>query len=172
VSERKTYIAQVWMLASIVNRHDEFRMVLDADGDLAVWNVVHPFFTVFNPTAETFSGVWAEWTADFAAFHAAALPLLTGFSTSTAYVPQDDVPPNTFDVSSMPWTSFTSLELQIKDAWSHLAPIFTIGRYERCDGRTVMPLAVQGNHAVVDGFHVARLIDEVTELAADPSWLV
>lgn len=34
-----------------------------------------------------------------------------------------------------------------------------------------MPLAVQGNHATVDGFHVSRLIAEVSDLAADPNWL-
>jgi chloramphenicol O-acetyltransferase type A len=170
-SRRKTYIAQLWMLATIVNRHDEFRMMIDAAGDLAVWDVTHPFFTVFNPTAETFSTVWAEYHPDFAVFHETALPLLTEYRKSTSYVPQRDVPENTFDVSSVPWTSFTSLELQLKDAWSHLAPIFTIGQYEERDGKTLMPLAVQGNHATVDGFHVSRLITEMTSLAADPDWL-
>ena len=170
-SSRKTYIAQLWILATIVNRHDEFRTVIDTDGDLAVWDVAHPSFTVFNPTAETFSTVWGEYDPDFAVFHETALPLLTKYRNSTSYVPQRDVPENTFDVSSLPWTSFTSLELQIKDAWTYLAPIFTIGQYEQRDGRTLMPLAVQGNHATVDGFHVSRLIAEATGLAADPRWL-
>jgi chloramphenicol O-acetyltransferase type A len=104
-------------------------------------------------------------------FHETALPLLTEYQKSTSYVPQRDIPENTFDVSSLPWTSFTSLELQLKDAWRHLAPIFTIGKYEERDGKTLMPLAVQGNHATVDGFHVSRLITEMTSLAADPDWL-
>ncbi len=170
-SNRKTFIAQLWMLATAVNRHDEFRMVIDDSGDLAVWDVIHPFFTVFNPTTETFSTVWAEYHHDFAVFHDTVLPLLSEYRNSTSYVPQHDVPDNTFDVSSLPWTSFTSMELQLKDAWTYLSPIFTIGRYEQRDGQTLMPLAVQGNHATVDGFHVSRLITEVTSLAAAPSWL-
>jgi chloramphenicol O-acetyltransferase type A len=170
-SGRKTYIAQLWMLATVVNRHDEFRMAIDAAGDLAVWDVTHPFFTVFNPTAETFSTVWAAYDPEFAVFHETALPLLTEYRNSTSYVPQRDVPDNTFDVSSLPWTSFTSLELQLKDAWTYLAPIFTIGKHEERDGKTLMPLAVQGNHATIDGFHVSRLIAEVSDLAADPNWL-
>jgi chloramphenicol O-acetyltransferase type A len=134
-SDRKTYIAQLWMLATVVNRHDEFRMTIDAAGDLAVWDVTHPFFTVFNPTAETFSTVWAAYHPDFAVFHESALPLLTEYRNSTSYVPQREIPENTFDVSSLPWTSFTSLELQLKDAWTYLAPIFTIGKYEQRDRR-------------------------------------
>ena len=170
-SERKTYIAQLWMLATVVNNHDEFRMAFDAQGELAVWNVVHPFFTVFNPAAETFSTVWAEYSPNFGEFHDRAAPLLAEYRSSTAYAPQQNVPANTFDVSSMPWLSFTSLDLQLKDAWSYLTPIFTIGRYDERDGRVLMPLAVQGNHATVDGFHVSRLIGEVAALAADPDWV-
>ncbi|WP_308159270.1 CatA-like O-acetyltransferase [Curtobacterium sp. ISL-83] len=170
-SGRKSYLAHLWMLATVVNRHGEFRMVVDPHGGVAVWEITHPFFTVFNPSAETFSTVWAEYDTDFAVFHERALPLLTAYRDSTSYVPQDDVPENTFDVSSTPWTAFTSLDIQVKDAWTSLSPIFTIGGYTERDGTISMPLAVQANHATVDGFHVGRLVREVTELAADPHWL-
>lgn len=170
-SDRKTYLAQLWLLSTVVNRHAEFRMTLDEHGAPAVWDVVHPLFTVFNPAAETFSGVWAPYESDFAAFHDGALPLLAAYRDSTSYLPQEDRPANTFDVSSLPWTSFTSLDLHVKDAWDYLAPIFTIGRYVEQDGATMMPLAIQAHHAAVDGFHVARFIGEVTALAADPSWI-
>lgn len=56
-SSRKTYLAQVWALASIVNRHDEFRMTLNDAGAPTVWDVMHPAFTVFNPDRETFASV-------------------------------------------------------------------------------------------------------------------
>lgn len=43
----------------------------------------------------------------------------------------------------------------------HLLPIFTIGRYFEPDGRTVMPLAVHVHHASAEGFHTARLVDDI-----------
>ncbi|WP_448006911.1 CatA-like O-acetyltransferase [Agromyces bauzanensis] len=53
----------------------------------------------------------------------------------------------------------------------HLLPIFTIGRYVERDGRTLMPLAVQIHHAAADGFHTARLVGDIRELVAEPSWV-
>ncbi|MFD6177966.1 MULTISPECIES: type A chloramphenicol O-acetyltransferase [unclassified Isoptericola] len=170
-SSRKTYVAQVWALATVVNRHDEFRMCLDADGAPAVWPTVHPAFTVFNATRETFACVWAPYDADFGTFHDTAATLLTEHSRAADLFPQGAPPPNSFDVSSLPWASFTGFTLNIRDAWDHLAPIVTLGRYVEREGRVLLPLAVQIHHAAADGFHTARLVSELQELFADPSWV-
>ncbi len=34
-----------------------------------------------------------------------------------------------------------------------------------------MPLALQVHHAVADGFHAARLVNELQELLSDGAWL-
>lgn len=170
-SERKTYIAQVWALASIVNRHAEFRMTLTDDGEPAVWDVLHPAFTVFNPERETFACVWSAFDSDFARFHDAAAPLLETHRTATSFFPQGDAPSNIFDVSSLPWTQFTGFALQIDGGSNHLLPIFTLGRYFERDGRTFLPLAIQMHHAAADGFHTARLVEEFTALVGDPTWI-
>lgn len=170
-STRKTYVAQIWALASVVNRHSEFRMTLTHAGGPAVWPQVDPAFTVFNPSRETFAVVSTPFTPDFAAFHEAAAGLLAEHRSATAFVPQGEQPANTFDVSSLPWTSFTSLSLQIRDGWDHLLPIFTLGRYFTRDGRTYLPVAVQVHHAAADGFHVSRLLSELQTLFDDASWV-
>ena len=50
-------------------------------------------------------------------------------------------------------------------------PIFTLGRYLERDGRTLLPLAVQIHPSAADGFHTARLVRDLEELFADPSWV-
>ncbi|MFJ5936281.1 type A chloramphenicol O-acetyltransferase [Streptomyces sp. NPDC093071] len=170
-SSRKTYLAQVWALSTVVNRHEEFRMCLTASGEPAVWPVVHPAFTVLNPERETFACVWTPHDPDFGAFHDAAAPLLAEHARATDLFPQGDLPPNAFDVSSLPWTSFTGFDLNIRGGWDHLAPIFTLGRYAEREGRVLLPLAVQVHHAAADGFHTARLVNELGALLADPSWV-
>jgi len=171
-SSRKSYVAQVWALATVVNRHEEFRMCLTGEGDPAVWPVVHPAFTVFNAERETFACVWAPYDEDFGAFHDAAAPLLAEHAHATEFFPQGPPPPNAFDVSSLPWRSFTGFNLNIRDGYDHLAPIFTLGRYVEREGRVLLPLAVQAHHAAADGFHTARLVGELEELVADAEgWL-
>ncbi|MFC5663912.1 CatA-like O-acetyltransferase [Kitasatospora misakiensis] len=170
-SRRKTYLAQIWALSTVVNRHEEFRMCLTASGAPAVRPVVHPAFTVFNPERETFACVWAPHDPDFGAFHEVAAPLLAEHARATELFPQGEPPADTFDVSSLPWASFTGFNLNIGGGWDHLAPIFTLGRYTEREGRVLLPLAVQVHHAAADGFHTARLVNEVQALVADPSWL-
>lgn len=170
-SARKTYIAQVWALATVVNRHEEFRMCLSSTGAPAVWDVVHPAFTVFNPDRETFGCVWTRYNDDFEAFHQTGAGLLAEYRHATSFFPQGELPPNTFDVSSVPWASFTGFTLNIDGGSEHLAPIFTLGRYVRREGRVMLPLAIQVHHAAADGFHVSRLVRELEELIADPRWI-
>lgn len=168
---RKTYPTQIWALAEAVNRHEPFRMGLTDDGEPGVWDVVHPSFTVFNPERETFASVWTPYDPDFAAFHDRAVDLLRTHRSATEMFPQSDVPPNTFDVSSLPWTTFSGFSLQIEDAWSHLPPIFTLGRYVEREGRVLQPLAIQIHHAAADGFHTGRLVDDLQGLFDDPRWV-
>lgn len=170
-SPRKTYIAQIWAIAAVVNKHEEFRMCISATGQPAIWPTVHPYFTVFNAERETFASVWAPYDADFASFHEVATPLLAEYSTSTNLFPQGEPPANTFDVSSLPWASFTAFNLNLKDGWTHLAPIFTLGRYVERNNQVLLPLAVQVHHAAADGFHTTRFVNELQALVSDPSWL-
>ncbi|GAA1744125.1 CatA-like O-acetyltransferase [Aeromicrobium alkaliterrae] len=169
-SPRSSYVSQVWALSTVVNRHDELRMCLLPDGSPAVWPVVHPAFTVFNAEAETFSAICVPHSEDFDAFHASAVDLIDRHRESTLLFPMGPPPANAFDVSSLPWTSFSGFNLNVRDGWDHLAPIVTLGRYRRSGERVHMPVAVQIHHAAADGFHVGRLLGELGALFLDPSW--
>ncbi len=170
-SARKSYVAQVWALATAVNRHDAFRMCLTSDGAPATWPVVHPSFTVFNPALETFASIWAPYDPSFATFHDTAAALLAEHRTATAMFPQGPPPENSFDVSSLPWTSFTGFSLAVQQGFDHLAPIVTLGRYVEREGKVLLPVALQVHHAAADGFHSARLLETVQELLDDPTWV-
>lgn len=170
-SARKTYIAQIWAIASVVNRHQEFRMALTDSGEPAVWSTTHPSFTVFNPQLETFASVWVPFDTDFSAFHDAAALVLAEHAAATEFFPLGTPPANSFDVSSLPWTSFTGFTLNIDGGSRHLAPIFTLGRYVEREGRTFLPVALQIHHAAADGFHASQLLNDLGLLLNDPSWL-
>lgn len=170
-SGRRTYLAQIWALASVVNRHSEFKMSLLPGGAPAVWDVIHPSFTIFRAETETFASVWCPFDADFGTFHDSAAALIRKHRDETDMFPQGPPPPNVFDVSSLPWASFTGFNLNIAESWDHLAPIFTLGKFVERVGQTKLPLAVQVHHAAADGFHVSRLVNEVQALMNDPVWV-
>ncbi|MGD9959450.1 CatA-like O-acetyltransferase [Nocardioides sp.] len=167
----KTYAAHIWALTTVINRHDEFRTTLTEQGHPAVWSELHAAFTIFNPDSETFSSVWTPHHLDFSCFQQEMIETSRRYQRSTTLFPQPDRPPNTFDVSSMPWTSFTGFTLHLEGGYRHLLPIITIGQsVERLDGLR-LPMAIQLHHATADGFHASRLINEVQALFDDPTWL-
>lgn len=168
---RKTYLAQIWAIANAINHRREFRMALTKSGAPATWPIVHPAFTVFNASRETFASVWSQYDTDFTIFHERSAKVLADAASAVSMFPQGELPPNVFDVSSVPWMSFTGFSLQIDEGTRHLLPIFTIGRHVDRDGRTFMPLAVQVHHAAADGFHTARLVDDIQALMAAPGWV-
>lgn len=168
---KKTYPAHIWALASVVNNHEEFRMSVD-EGIPSVYDIVHPSFTVFNPARETFASIWAGYDKEFSSFHNEVVELLETHRTATTRFPQEDVPPNVFDVSSLPWTSFSSFDLNIAGGHDHYLPIFTLGKYVEFEGQVALPVAMQVHHAVADGFHTARFLNELQEVFdSSADWL-
>ena len=44
------------------------------------------------------------------------------------------------------------------------SPMFTFGKYYEQGGKVLLPMAVQVHHSVCDGFHVARMFNELQEM--------
>ena len=165
----RAYAAQIWMLSDVVNRIPEFRMSVDPEGRLGLFNRLEPLYTVFNDELKTFSSVWTAFHPDFATFHDAVVSDIARFNTGE-YVPQPDVPINMLNVSSIPWLDFTAFNMNMPTDYT--LPIFTIGRYVEEGVRTMMPLAIQVHHAVCDGYHLGLFIEQLRALAADcTAWL-
>lgn len=148
-------------IAAVVNAHRELRMALDETGRPGFYDVVHPCYTVFHEDSQTFSNLWTEYDPSFEAFLAAWLRDKEEFGGCHAMEAKPGTPPNTFPVSMLPWASFEGFNLNLEKGYDYLAPIFTMGRFYEREGRVLMPLAVQVHHAVCDGFHVCRLVNEL-----------
>lgn len=161
----KLYPALIFGLSQIVNRHEEFRIHLNPDQSLAVYPILHPLYTIFHPQNETFSCLWSHHTTDFLTFYRNYLNDLDQYGQSTDFSAKPDVPENVFNISCLPWVSFTGFQLNIRDNYTYLQPIFTFGKYHSENDRIQIPLAIQVHHAACDGFHTARLVQEFQKWA-------
>ena len=71
-----------------------------------------------------------------------------------------------FFVSCVPWLSYTALT-QPTPTPADSNPRITWGRWHRQEGRTLLPMTLLANHALVDGIHIARFYENLDrELAA------
>ena len=158
----KLYPAMLWLLTDTANQFEQFRTQLTPEG-LGVFDTLTPSYTIFNREKETFSVIWTEFSPDYREFFRRYQADVEKYKTAGGFYPKPERPAGCFDVSMVPWLSFTALNINVYDAGRHLLPVFTMGKAERQEERTLLPLAIQVHHAVCDGYHVSRFVQTLQE---------
>lgn len=163
-SNLKLYPTMLYYITKVVNNHKEFRTAFDINGNLGIFDEMFPCYTIFNKETETFSNVWTEYSEEYDIFCKSYEEDLKKFGEVKGMVAKPNVPDNTFPVSMIPWTTFEGFNLNLQKGYDYLLPIFTLGKYYEENGRYLLPLAIQVHHAVCDGFHTCRFVNELQEL--------
>ena len=163
-SKKKLYPAMLYYLTTIVNRHVEFRIAFNKDNELGAYDEMLPCYTIFHKDTETFSNLWTVYCKDYEEFYKMYENDLRQYGNQKGMFGKPDVPDNCFTVSMIPWVSFEGFNLNLQKGYDYLLPIFTMGKYYEENGRILLPLAIQVHHAVCDGFHLCRFINELQEL--------
>ncbi|WP_449556434.1 type A chloramphenicol O-acetyltransferase [Huaxiibacter chinensis] len=159
----KFYPTMIFLLSKIVNRHSEFRMAMK-NNELIIWNEVHPSYTIFHHETETFSSLWSHYDGNIHHFQNVYAEDIARYGNVLSYWPKEESRENIFFVSAIPWVTFTSFNINVANMQNFFAPMFTFGKYVKRDEKVLLPLAVQVHHSVCDGFHLARLFNELQEL--------
>lgn len=160
----KLYPCMIYLLTSVVNKHEEFRTTINENGTLGIFDVMDPLYTVFVKESETFTNIWTKYSPSFSEFNRNYLSDVEKFGETDQFIAQSNVPSNVFTISIIPWVSFTGFNLNLPKSSSYLLPIFTMGKYFEQDNKTLLPISIQVHHAVCDGFHLARFVNELQEL--------
>jgi chloramphenicol O-acetyltransferase type A len=157
----KFYPAIIYLLSVIVNQHKAFRTSINEKREVGIFDVINPLYTVFNKNNETFSGIWTEFNRDFSIFYKNYIEDIKRYNPAKGLFAKPDLPVNLFNISGLPWISFSGFNLNFSKGHTHLLPIFTIGKYFEDNKKTLLPLSIQVHHAVCDGFHVANFIHDL-----------
>ncbi len=157
LKNKRLYPTIIWLLTNTVNQMPEFRTVLTNEG-VGIYDEMHPAYTIFNEKNKNFSGIWTEFNSDYNVFlHSYELDL-EKYSSSVNFAPKPNRPSNSFDISMIPWFTFTSFNINVYDEGKYLLPIFTLGKYFDENGKRLLPLSIQVHHAVCDGYHIGKFV--------------
>lgn len=156
---QRLYPAMLWLLTRTVHEMPEFRTSFTEDGLVGYYSEMHPAYTVFNRDTKTFSGIWTAYQPDYPSFLHGYEEDAGKYSFTTQYEPKPGRPANSFDVSMVPWFSFTAFNLNVFGDGTYLLPIFTMGKTFEENEKTMLPLAIQVHHAVCDGYHVGKFTE-------------
>ena len=71
-------------------------------------------------------------------------------------------------MTAIPWVSFTSFKHPLNLRSPDSIPRFAYGRFFEQNNKQLMPLAVQGHHALLDGIHAGSFYLRFEELQRQP----
>ena len=152
----------IYLISAVVNSHKEFRTA-SVNGNVGIYDLLHPCYTLLPKDSENFTNSWTEYTPVFSEFYDKYLSDMERYGGVKTFMARPDTPPNIFMISTLPQIAFTGLNLNIPKSLDYLLPIFTTGKYFEQSGKILLPLAIQAHHAVCDGIHIARFVDALQE---------
>ena len=154
----KFYLNFLYILSKVLNSREDYRMGwLRQTEELICYDVIHPTQYVFHEDTETCTPVYTEYSEDYETFYARALEDLERAKQTRDYGLDAAAHPNWFDASCIPWLSYDSLHVELPDGYLYFMPIVNWGRYREENGRLLMPVSVRLNHAIADGYLVAKV---------------
>ncbi len=162
----------LYAILRAVNQNQEFRMSFDADGRLGYWNQLLPSYTIFHDDDKTFSDVWSEWNEDFPVFYKTVVADMNRYKDVKGIKARSGRPANFCSVSALPWLSFTGFSQDTYEPSDLLFPLIRFGKYFDEPDKTLIPFAVFVNHAVADGYHTSKLINNIQDFVLKPEdWM-
>lgn len=166
VKERKIkfYPAMLYAVIRGVNENREFRISYDKDGNLGYWDICHPSYTIFHDDDKTFSDIWSEYSEDFSIFYKNVIDDMEKYKDVKGIKSKEGKPDNFCPISAIPWLSFTGYSNDTYSESNMFFPVIAFGKYYEKDGKILLPFSVFANHAVADGYHTCKLINDIQDI--------
>jgi chloramphenicol O-acetyltransferase type A len=152
------FLYYMYESAKAVNMVENFRYRL-VDGDIYLYDRVHPSTTVGRKD-NTFGFALFEYTDTFETFAANAKEKIGEVQTYPGLRIEENA--SRVDVvhcTTIPWFSFTGAKHEKSIRCGESIPKFAYGKFFVQDGKKLMPVSINANHGLVDGYHVARYME-------------
>ena len=158
-----TFHAVLWAAAKAANCIPELRQRI-VDGQIVEFDHCNAGFTVARPD-HTFCNCDVETRMSLEAFLIDARRRQEEAVKQVGFVNPDEDEIGQIFTSCVPWVEFTQV-VQPVPSPGDCNPRIVFGKYIREGERIKMPLHIQCNHALVDGYHIAeffRIIQQIND---------
>lgn len=158
--------SMMYLIARVANGIPEFRQRL-REGDPVEYPVVHPSATILSKD-DLFTFCTVKYIPEFREFIRKAeeeIALVKEHPGLKEKIQDDSM----LFLSSIPWVSFTSFHHPLKLNPADSVPRFAWGKFRQEREAVLMPLSVQGHHALMDGLHAGLFYQDFQRLLDQPS---
>lgn len=157
-----TFLAVLYVAVKAANAVPELRQRI-VDGKIAEFDYCNVGFTVALPD-KTFCNCYTESRMSIEEFFVDAKKRQQEAMKHPGFVNPDEDETGLIFASCIPWLAFTQC-IQPAPIPADCNPRIVFGKYIKEGDRTLMPLHIQCNHALVDGYHLSEFYRIFQELA-------
>lgn len=165
-SRYKFYPVILFFISKVINNHKEFKMKYIDEEKIGFYDEVFPSHLLFHKDKEIYSDIWTEYDENIDKFMDNYEYDIKKYKSNYELAPKGNKE-NLFNFSCLPWLHYEHINLNLVNDKKYFAPIITMGKYTKENQNIMLPITMQVNHAVCDGFHVARFFNELQDLCND-----
>lgn len=166
------YPTFMYVIMRAINQNEAFRTVYH-NGQLGTWNYMVPSFTIFHQDDQSFSDLWSGYSNSFPTFHKIISQDIAIYKDVKGIRIRPNQPPNFIPISCIPWISFESVSHDSISDTDFMHTIVRFGKFYTDNNKTFIPISIYVNHAIADGFHSAKLLNDMQQIATDvKQWMV
>lgn len=157
-----SFLAILYVAVKAANAVPELRQRI-VDGKIAEFDHCNVGYTVALPD-KTFCNCYTESRMSIEEFFVDAKARQAEAMKHPGFVNPDEDETGLIFASCIPWLAFTQC-IQPAPIPADSNPRIVFGKYIKEGDRTLMPLHIQCNHALVDGYHLSEFYRVFQELA-------
>ncbi len=162
-NELSFFYTMMFLVAKICNEIEEFRYRIHAD-QVVDYEIIHPSYTILIEE-DAFNFCTVPYTECFEKFYSTAIQKAKMLKGNLDIYHEDDRDDLIY-ITCIPWISFTHVLHPVNIKSSETIPRIAFGKYFDVQERKIMPVNVQANHSLIDGFHIGkfyRLLNEAID---------
>ena len=156
--------------AVAANSVENYRYALAENNSLILWDKINPTYTVLDNTELPFSFCWTDYVSDRELFQKNFLHDRHSFPGDGRLFVKPSMPVNTFFITCLPWTNYSTFNFSFMNLRDHFAPVVTIGKIYKEGHRRFVPMTLSSHHATCDGYHASMFLEIVQEHLESVDW--
>jgi len=154
------HLALLFYSTKTANETLEFKL-RNLDSSLVLFDTIHCGSTILHDD-HTFSFCYFKLTDSMASFDEQGKQLIRQNLEQKNFDPKhDDV--GLIYYSALPWISFTSIKHARKLSLNDSVPKIVFGKYFSEGNRLKLPISVEVNHSLMDGYQVGKFLNDLQD---------
>lgn len=159
------FISSLYLSQKTVNQITELKYRI-RNGEVYKCDNINAGSTVLNNN-KTFGFCYYEYFQEFSEFYQNTKQVLDERDGTTSLInnPYED---NIVYYSVIPWISFKSMSHPKKHIKDDSIPRIVFGKYFKINNNLLMPVSIEVNHSLVDGYHLGQYFELFSNFCENP----